>query len=159
MPLNREKGEFIVALGPHDAVPAPEVWKEYLHLLRVRYEIKRPGKWKKKTDVGFRSILEDIAEKVSEELLKAGALAPIQFDDTNFLVQEYHRHRKVVVICQYKVKGKELFVITDYDLTPDNVAWLVQTGRWKARRGPAPIELPHPPLAQEAADASPRTHH
>lgn len=140
MPLDPSKGEFLAVFGPHDHIPKPEVYKEYLSALRIEREVPKPnGKFG--TVKVSRSIIEDAADQATEALLKQGALLPIIFDDSCWLAQEYHGQGLVVLICLYKIRGQEHFVVLPYALTKGQVRWLVSTDRWKLKGGKTFDEL------------------
>lgn len=140
MPFDRSKGEYLAIFGPHDHIPAPEVWKEYLSALRIEREVPKPNGKFGKIKIS-RSILEDAAEEATKALTSQGALLPIAFDDSCWLAQEYHGHGTVVLICLYKIRGQEHFVVLPYALTHGQVRWLVTTDRWKLRDGKTFDEL------------------
>lgn len=146
MPIDREKGEHIAILGPHDAVQKPEVFKEYCSHLKLTIERpKRNGKFGK--EVVEYNILELAAEQASEAFLAQGALLPIIFDDTSWICQEYHSQGLIVLIAQHKIKGQDHYAILPFGLTKGQVRWLVDTQRWKLKGGKSFDELERKPIA------------
>lgn len=105
MPLDREHGEMIDDLGPHDAIAPLSKWY----------------------DCG---LVQDAAQQAADVYAQAGAMIPVVFAEDDILIQEYHQQQKVVVLFQRKVRGEELYYQYTYDLPNDLVADLALTGKW-----------------------------
>lgn len=74
--------------------------------------------------------MEIAAGKAADAFIKAGALKPITFDQGDILIQAYHRIAKLAFVFQRKVAGEERFYAYTFNLDPNAVAELVQSGRW-----------------------------
>jgi hypothetical protein len=74
--------------------------------------------------------MEIAATKAADAFIKSGALRPINFDQGDILIQAYHRVAKLAFIFQRKIAGDEKFYAYTFDLDPNAVAELVQSGRW-----------------------------
>jgi len=105
MPLDKDRGELIDELGPHDAIAPIHKWFE-------------------------AGLVQDAALQAAEAYAQAGAILPVTFREDDILIQEYHEQRKVVFLFQRMVGGQELYYQYTYDLPSTVVADLALTGKW-----------------------------
>ena len=86
----------------------------------------RSGKFARKVK---RSIFTDAAMKAVDAFTKAGALAPIQFDEGDVKVQEYPDDGVVAFVFRRFIAGEEKFFIESYNIR-SIIGFLRVTGRW-----------------------------
>lgn len=105
MPLDKENGEHIEGLGPHDAIAPVHKWYE-------------------------AGLVQDAANQAADAFAAAGALLPVTFREDDILIQEYHHQQTVVILFQKRVNGRELYYHYTYELPSAVVADLALTGKW-----------------------------
>ena len=112
MPLDRVSGEVIEGFaGSMHVVIAPRLLAEMTNL-KTEYQVKS----KFRTITKQRAVFDDAVAHALDAFAAEGALRPIRFDETSVLVQVYPKERKVAVLFQRMIAGKEFFVTRVYDL-------------------------------------------
>ena len=139
MPLDRSKGEILEGMGDtYRVVPAAK-WRE-LTRITTKYKVQSGTAfkiWVNRT----RPIYEDAITLARAAFANAGALEPIIIDDSCILVQEYPDDNRVAFVFSRLIAGEEKVFGRGYDLTPQEVGWLVTTGRWQ-RPARTPVQAP-----------------
>ena len=91
------------------------------------FGVGRPAPLTKWSDTRF---FHFAASRASEAFRKQGALAPIQFDQSEVLVQEYPTQNVLMFIFARQIAGQERYFIHHFTLEPEVVSDLVNTGKW-----------------------------
>ena len=82
--------------------------------LKTKYQVR--SKFRVQTKV--RSVFDDAVAGAIEAFAAEGAIRPIRFDESSVLVQVYPTEKKVAVVFQRMIAGKEYFFTRSYDLPP-----------------------------------------
>lgn len=128
MPLDRTKGEILEGMGDVYRVVPPAKWREITRVT-TKYKVESGSAFKVLVEKS-RPIYEDAITLAREAFANAGALMPIIIDDSCILVQEYPEENRVAFIFSRTVAGTEMVFGRGYDLTPEEIGWLVTTNRW-----------------------------
>ena len=80
--------------------------------LKTKYQVR--SQFRVQTKV--RSVFDDAVAGAIEAFAAQGAIRPIRFDEESVLVQVYPTEKKVAVVFQRMVAGKEYFFTRSYDL-------------------------------------------
>lgn len=68
--------------------------------------------------------------RAEESMLKAGALLPINFDQTEIICMEYHRQHKLAFVFHRRIAGKDVYHPCVIDLSDEVIKELRATNRW-----------------------------
>lgn len=115
MPFDASRGETIEGFGSF-VIVEPRALAN-LDNLRTSYVTMTGSKFKRRV-VKHRSVFDDAVASAIEAFAAAGALRPIRFDEDDVLVQIYPVEKKVAVIFQRSIAGKDHYVTRTYDLPP-----------------------------------------
>ena len=123
MPLDRTNGEVLDGLpaSMHIVVAARELAN--LSNVLTPYTVKS----KFRTIQKVRPVFDDAVAHALEAFKAAGALSPVRFDEDSVLVQVYPKDRKVAVIFQRTIAGKDHYLTRIYDLPPPVIESLLAT--------------------------------
>lgn len=83
-----------------------------------------------KPETEMKPILLDAMDRAKEAFIEAGALRPVQFNDTDIKVYEFPRQGQVLFVFYRTIAGKQMEFSRKYDLTPQVIGFLKTTGRW-----------------------------
>jgi hypothetical protein len=112
MPLDRVNGEVIDGFaGSLHVVIEPRLLAS-MDNLKTEYQVKSRFRVMTKR----RSVFDDAVAHAIEAFSAEGAMRPIRIDETSVLVQVYPKERKIAVMFQRMIAGKEYFVTRFYDL-------------------------------------------
>ena len=112
MSLDRENGEVLDGFvgSMHVVIDA----RRLAEMSNYKTVYQAPSKFGTLTK--HRPVFNDAVAHAIEAFAAAGAIRPIRFDETSVLVQVYPKEKKVAVLFQRAIAGKEYYVTRFYEL-------------------------------------------
>lgn len=133
MPLNREKGEVLGALGSDFRVADAQKWAD-LTQIQGQFELPVPHdaiKFQESPDVVQMPVFMHAMWIAKEAFRKAGAMLPVTIESDDIIVQEYPSRNEVVFIFQRDIVGQTFYsVCGPYGLNEEIIRSLTLAGKW-----------------------------